>query len=65
MNNKKNWIWIIENFNFSKYEDVNCVFNELDKITQKNSINMSTKEKAYLASLIYGQAQYLKMIGEK
>lgn len=52
MNNKKNWIWILENFDFSNCENDIEIENEIWEIKKRNNVELSMDEAMCLSELI-------------
>lgn len=53
MNNKKNWLWILENFDFSNCKNYIEIENEIMKIKKYNSVEISIDEIMELSELIH------------
>ena len=52
MNNKKNWIWIIENFDFSGMENDIQIEDRIWIIKKYNDVELTKNEAMYLSELI-------------
>ena len=53
MNNKKNWIWIIENFDFSGMENDIQIEDRIWIIKKYNDVELTKNEAMYLSELIH------------
>ena len=52
-NNKKNWLWILENFDFTNFENDIQIEEEILKIKKYNSVNISADEAMVLSELVH------------
>lgn len=52
MNNKKNWLWILENWDFTNYENAGEIAKKIFEIRKCNCIEISVDEVFALAELI-------------
>lgn len=53
MNNSKNWLWILEHFDFSNCENDIQIENEIWEIKKYNSVEISIDEIMALSELIH------------
>lgn len=61
MNNKKNWLWILENYDFTNYENAGEIAKKIFEIRKYNNILISVDEVFALAELINYQNVCLRM----